>query len=271
MLAWVDNCEDNTAEDPSRAVSSSEQTQLTAASLAEALSLVQVPSSSGPQISTAVISSGTGPQPLVPMPGGSSRGENIQNSVPMSSGGQLPPIMSTCARGATTVQTSAVITGSSSHASYPPTGWVVGTGNVYSSTNIELGLHHMNAVGAEINSDLEAAEQEVLAAAGFFTDSGATDLLEICRSIEEKVDGRYRDAASKLARMDLGRSTNVMKIMEDNIAGYKGKLRQILSDVRRARSVGAPSVTDVAGIQPTEGTSVTQSSRSYKPSDVATC
>ena len=69
----------------------------------------------------AVISSGMGPQLFVPMPGGSARGENNQNSVPMSSGGQLPPIMSMCSRGVTTLQTSAVATGSSSHASYPPT------------------------------------------------------------------------------------------------------------------------------------------------------
>ena len=58
-----------------------------------------------------------GPQPFLPMPGGSSQGENVQNSLPMSSGGQLPPIMSTCARGATTVQASGVATGSSGHAS----------------------------------------------------------------------------------------------------------------------------------------------------------
>ena len=46
----------------------------------------------------------------------------------------------------------------------------------------------MNAIGAEIYSDLEAAEQEVLAAAGFFTDSDPTDLQEFCKSNEEKVD-----------------------------------------------------------------------------------
>ena len=140
MLTWVDHCEElkdrardvidlmeaaeagttarteqvqtgskdnatNNAEDPSHVVSSSEQTHLTAASLAEALSSVQVPSSSGPQDSTAVISSGMGSEPFIPMPGGSFQGESNQISISLSSGGQLPPIMSTCARGATTVQT----------------------------------------------------------------------------------------------------------------------------------------------------------------------
>ena len=102
-------------------------------------------------------------------------------------------------------------------AQFPPPGWIEGTDNVYSSTNLELALGQMNSIGNSIHDDLIMAEQEVSAAGAYLTDSFVSDLKDLCSSIETKFDEKYREAAGKVARMDLGRTTNAIKILEDNV------------------------------------------------------
>ena len=93
----------------------------------------------------------------------------------------------------------------------------VGSDNMYSSTNLELALGHMNSIGNAIHEDLVAAEQEVSSAGSFLSEGYLSDLKDLCASIEQKIDIKYRDAGGKVARMDLGRTTNAIKILEDNI------------------------------------------------------
>ena len=62
--------------------------------------------------------------------------------------------------------------------------------------------------------------------------------------------------------MDLVQSTNASRVMEDNIRSYQGRLRQILAELRRARS-STPSVDSVVRSSPTQ--SHEMSATGYKP------
>ena len=98
----------------------------------------------------------------------------------------------------------------------------------------------MNAIANEINDDLATAEQEVAAADVMLTESSIMELKDFCKTIEVKIDGSYREAATKYARMDVRRTANAMTVMEGNIASYKARIRQLLADLRKARSTSAP-------------------------------
>ena len=136
---------------------------------------------------------------------------------------------------------------STSRAASTLSGFVVGTGGISSGTNVEVTTRHMNSIGNEINEELTIAEQEVTDASRFITEGGISDLRQLCNAIEVKIDGKYRETASMLARMDLVRRTGILQVMEDNIAAYKTRLRQVLTDLRRVRSSATPSVTDATG------------------------
>ena len=85
---------------------------------------------------------------------------------------------------------------------------------MYSSTNLELALGHMNSI-VNWNEDLITAEQEVSTAGSFMSEGYVSDLKDICAAIEQKIDVQYRDAGGKVARMDLGRTTNAIKTLQD--------------------------------------------------------
>ena len=120
-------------------------------------------------------------------------------------------------------------------------GWIIGSDNMYSSTNLELAIQQMNSIGNSINEDLNVAEQEVMRVESCLTDASAADMVQLCKYIEEKVEVKYREAGGKVVRMDIGRKCDAMRIMEENIATYQGCLRQIQMDIRRARASGTPS------------------------------
>ena len=62
--------------------------------------------------------------------------------------------------------------------------------------------------------------------------------------------------------MDLGRITNSMAIMQDNVKVYKGRLRQILANLRPASST-TPTTESDSQITPTNTSNSTRST--YKP------
>ena len=227
---------------------SGSQPLLTHASLAEALSTVQVTS-----VDNASTSLVTNTDFLLPQPSASSStGEPLR-----------PPLMSSNLQNPPSIQTTAFMgTGLASQASIPSTGWVIGSTNMYSTTNVELGVHHMNSISSEILEELSIAEQEVASAGDLLSDSTVLDLRQFCDTIEHKIDIKYREAASKLARMDLSRRTNIMQSMENNIRTYKSRLRKILADLRRVRSSITPNPTEV---DVRSLSTVTHSARSYKP------
>ena len=118
----------------------------------------------------------------------------------------------------------------------------------------------MNAIGNEINDDLATAEQEVAAADVILMESSIVELKDFCKWIEAKIDGSYREAATKYARMDVRRTANAMTVMEGNISSYKTRLRQLLADLRKARTNSTPSTEGSIITVP-----VTEHSGSYKP------
>ena len=186
--------------------------------------------------------------------GGSSASGTRPTVVPAS----LPPTSSIMSTGA--------LRNPTREAQFPPQGWIPGTDNVYSSTNLELALGHMNSIGNAIHEDLIAAEQEVSTAGTFLSEGYVSDLKDLCAAIERKIDVQYRDAGGKVARMDLGRTTNAIKILEDNVRSYHDRLRQVRADLRRARSA-TPSSEVVHRSSPTvsaSGISGT-SNTGYKP------
>ena len=101
-------------------------------------------------------------------------------------------------------------------AQFPPAGWVQGSNNVYSSTNLALAVGQMNSIGNTIHDDLLIVEQEV-SAGNYLSEGHINDIKELCSSIGIKVDKDYREAAGKVARMDLGNTTNAVRILEDNV------------------------------------------------------
>ena len=136
---------------------------------------------------------------------------------------------------------------------YPPPGWSIGADNVFSNTNLSLAINHMNSIGESINEDLTTAEQEVNGEGAYLTAASIPELNEFCRSIEDKIQSGYREAAAKVVRMDIGRSRNTTQVMKDNIRMYLSRLRQLKSDIRRASSA-TPSLD-------TRSTPVQKSSR----------
>ena len=150
-------------------------------------------------------------------------------------------------------------------AHFPHAGWIQGSDNVYSSTNLTLAVGQMNAIGNSIHDDLLMVEQEVAATGACLTEGHIIDLKEMCRSIEEKVDGKYRDAAGKVARMNLGNITNATRVLEDNVKDYHGRIRQAMADLRRVRS--STPISGTGHHTPPTISSVTGGSTSagYKP------
>ena len=134
---------------------------------------------------------------------------------------------------------------------------------MYSSTNLELAVKHMNSIGNAMHEDLLVAEQEVSAdGGGALTENAIDDLRTFCSTIDTKIEVNYRDAGNKAARMDLIQSTNASRVMEDNIRSYQGRVRQILADLRRARS-STPSTGSVARSTSTPPHEI--SATGYKP------
>ena len=150
-----------------------------------------------------------------------------------------------------------------SYAQLPLPGWRQGPDSMYSSTNLELAVKHMNSIGNAIHEDLLVAEQEVSAdGGGALTENAIDDLRTFCSTIDTKIEVNYRDAGNKAARMDLIQSTNASRVMEDNIRSYQGRVRQILADLRRARS-STPSTGSVARSTSTPPHEI--SATGYKP------
>ena len=110
----------------------------------------------------------------------------------------------------------------------------------------------MNSIGNTIHDDFLMVEQEV-SAGGYLSEGHIVDI---------KVDMDYREAAGKVARMDPGNTTNAMRILEDNVRAYHDRLRHVLVDMRRSRSLTSGSDT---GLRSTPTLVSTTSSSSYKP------
>ena len=147
---------------------------------------------------------------------------------------RLPPLMTTAVSGSRM-----------SHApsSQPTRGFVIGADQVYSSTSLDMAIRHMNSVGNCIHDDLSVVEQEANAAGVILSESTISDLKELCGTIKNDIEVKYREAAEKAARMDLGRAYNTAAVMDDNIRQYQSRLRQVMADLRRARSLVTPSTT----------------------------
>ena len=72
----------------------------------------------------------------------------------------------------------------------------------------------MNSIGQAI---LTVAEQEVSAVDTVLKESSTNSLNELCRTIRSDIEIKYREASEKAARMDVGGTSNMSKIMEDNV------------------------------------------------------
>ena len=118
------------------------------------------------------------------------------------------PIMATSVAGTGSVE--------SRTDNYVQRGFVTGMDQLYSCTNLDLAIRHMNSVGDAIHEDLSVAELETNSGAAL-TDASIADLEELCASIKTDIEVKYRDAGVKAARMDLGRTRNTAAIMDDNI------------------------------------------------------
>ena len=70
---------------------------------------------------------------------------------------------------------------------------------------MELAVREVNSIGNAIHEDLVMAEQEVNTVG--LNESSIRDLKELCATIKDDIDVRYRDASGKVVRMDLGRSS----------------------------------------------------------------
>jgi len=120
----------------------------------------------------------------------------------------------------------------------------------------------MNSISRSIHEDLPTAEQEV--STDFLTEGGISALKEFCHVIKDDIETKYRDAAEKAARADVARTTNTARVMEENIFQYKARLRQILADLRRARS-GTPGSNARSSPNLNTGSTVTTTTTGYKP------
>ena len=141
---------------------------------------------------------------------------------------------------------SSVQSSGTTQAQLPPSGWITTANAMYSSTNLDLAIRQMNSIGQAIHEDLAIAEQEVSAVGAVLTENNVNSLNEFCRTIRSDIETKYRDASEKAARMDLGRTSNIPKVMEDNIGDYQARLRQILADLRRAGSSTPSSIHRVS-------------------------
>ena len=117
----------------------------------------------------------------------------------------------------------------------PHCGWVSSHEVLYSSTNMELAVQEMNWIGNSIHQDLTMVEQE--ADEEGISEGSIQDLKELCQTLRNEIDVRYRYAAAKVVRMDLSRSGNTTRIMDDNIRACHDRLCQVLADLGPARSV----------------------------------
>ena len=111
---------------------------------------------------------------------------------------------------------STAVGGTTAQAHLPPhCGWVSSHEGLYSSTNVELAVQEMNWIGNSIHQDLTMVEQE--ADVEGISEWGIQDLKELCQTLRNEIDVRYRYAAAKVVRIDLSRSGNTTRIMDDNI------------------------------------------------------
>ena len=99
----------------------------------------------------------------------------------------------------------------------------------------------MNSIGNAINEDLIMLEQEVTGEEVSLSDANILDLKETCQAIEKKIEEKYKEAGVLAARMDIGNSRNTLKVLDDNVHVYLGRLRQVRAEMRRARSTGTPT------------------------------
>ena len=142
----------------------------------------------------------------------------------------------------------------------------MGNAGLVSNTNLEIAVRQMNSIGNSINEDLNVAEQEVASLGADTNENMIADIKELCKTVEEKIDKRYRDAAEKAARMDLGKMTNTVRDTEANIIAFQGRIRQILADIRRVRSTGTPTIVDTASSASVRvGNTGELTNRTYKP------
>ena len=113
----------------------------------------------------------------------------------------------------------------------------------YTDTNLELATKAVNNLGNSINCDIAEIEQEVDAAQGVMNEKHVDDIKELCVRLEERIMGEFARAGEKLARLDLGRRTNVLDSMDQTTTAQLRRIRTILAALRRARSTTPPDTS----------------------------
>ena len=137
--------------------------------------------------------------------------------------------------------------------------------NAPGNMEIQIALRKMNSIGHAIHQDIVAMESE--SSGTNLNDQGIADIRQFCESLKADVEGKYTDAGNAVVRLDVDCTTNAVQVLDDNIQDYQGRLRTVLANLRRARSVGmgsgASSLTaDIAGggsVQPAK------QAQGYKP------
>ena len=119
----------------------------------------------------------------------------------------------------------------------------------------------MSSIGNSIDEDLLTAEHEVSDVSAPLIGSGTSELMEFCRVIKVDIEQKYREASEKVVRMHFGRTTNTSRVMEDDIVTYLRRLRQVMSDLRRARCT-TPS-SDIHSSPAPTGVSVASGYKKY--------
>ena len=77
----------------------------------------------------------------------------------------------------------------------------------------------------------------MLSSAGHYTVAILSDFRNFCSSTEIMINKDMKEAAEKVARLDVDRVSGIPAIMAQNLTDYTRRLRAIQASIRRARTV----------------------------------
>jgi len=126
----------------------------------------------------------------------------------------------------------------------------------YTDTNLQLATKAVNNIGESINCDIAEMEQEVTAAHGGVNERHAAEIKELCVRLEERILGEFARAGEKLARLDLGRRTNVLDSMDQTTALHLKRIRSVLAALRRTRSATPPDTSGRSSLSSETGSNM---------------